>query len=168
MTAIVRLDPWEYEWAYRVGIGRCAANWESHDAKHYSRDRMEEDRRASPASALCELAVAKLLNQYWSGSVWYRGHAANKRRPDVGKNIEVRRVRSRPGPTIRRTDLGRLVYGCRITHPEWREVEVLGYYAVPGSIEELEADERLVRYGDHFVCPVQHLSKLTQDECQSA
>ncbi len=168
----VTLEPWEYEWAYRVGIGRFTSNWNKTDAAHYQQGGKEEDRKASPAAAMCELAVAKFLNQYWSGSCWCKAdHNKYSHLPDVGKNVEVRRIRTRNGPAIRRGDLGRIVYGCRLVDGEYRSVEVVGYYSVPPTLESLLSDSRLtlVRVPDHpekdyFICPTQCLTSVERGD----
>ena len=65
MTVRIELEPWEYEHASQVGIRRYAENWGKADAKHYDHFRMEDNRTAQVAAAVCELAVAKAINQYW-------------------------------------------------------------------------------------------------------
>jgi len=88
---------------------------------------MEEDRKAQAAAALCEIAVARYTNQYWHGHVWHPSdHAKNKSEPDVGLNIEVRRVRTASAVAIRRTDAGRIVWAARMADTEFRSVELLG------------------------------------------
>ena len=68
---VVTLRPWEYEAASHIGIRRFTANWSRSDAKHYDRKRMEDDRTATVASAICELAVARAVNRFWHGHVWH-------------------------------------------------------------------------------------------------
>ena len=59
---IIQLEPWEYTHACNIGIGRYTANWGKQDAPHYKKALMEDDRTATVASAICELAVAKATN----------------------------------------------------------------------------------------------------------
>lgn len=123
----VTFSPWEYELGFQVGIRRYTANWSTKDAAHYDRALMEEDRKASVSSALCEIAVAKHLNQYWHASVWCASeHAKHRKMPDVGTNIEVRRLRTAPGVAVRQTDAGRCVWAARIDDPEFRSAVLLG------------------------------------------
>ena len=125
---IITLEPWEYETAYTIGIRRFIANWGVADAKHYERDAMEEDRNALPASAICEVAVAKYLCRYWVGGAWHRSeHSKYRKLPDVGRSIEVRRVRTGDGVPVRRTDEGKIVWGARMADAEYRSVELLGF-----------------------------------------
>jgi hypothetical protein len=127
---IIYLEPWEYEHANRVGIGRYTANWEKQDAAYYDKSRMQDDRTAQVAAAACELAVAKYINQYWSGSVWHKdSHEKYKTSADVGYNVEVRRVRTGSSVAVRQKDLGRCLYlwAARAVEPELREVELLGH-----------------------------------------
>jgi hypothetical protein len=127
---IVDLEPWEYEHAYQVGVRRYTENWNKQDASYYNKSSMEEDRNAQVAAAICELAVAKHTNQYWHGSVWDgRKHKKYKGMPDVGKNIEVRRVRTQSGPAVREKDLDRnlVIWGAELVDPEYRKVRLLGW-----------------------------------------
>lgn len=125
---IVSLFPWEYDRAFEVGVRRFIANWGRPDAKHYDRSKMEEDRQAQAAAAICECAVARYLNQFWHGHVWHWSEKdAYRHLADIGTNVEVRRVRTQPGPTVRPGDAGRIVWGARTADPEWRTVEILGW-----------------------------------------
>ena len=134
---IIELEPYEYEYAYTIGIRRFIANWDKRDSSTYAenKEKMEEDRNAQPAAAICELAVAKYLNQTWSGHIWRKqDHHKYKNIPDVGKNIEVRRVRTDKGPAIKLKDLnkGLIIWGARLLDKEYTKVELLGW---------IEADE---------------------------
>jgi hypothetical protein len=124
---IIELQTWEYERGFAVGIGRFTANWGTKDAKHYDRSRMEEDRNAQAAAAMCEIAVARYTDRYWHGHVWHRtDHAKHRAAADVGNNIEVRRVRTRNAVAVRRTDAGREVWAARTADPEYTKIELLG------------------------------------------
>ena len=128
---IIDLEPWEYEHVNLVGIGRYVANWDKQDAAHYDKSRMQDDRTAQVAAAACELAVAKYTNQYWPGHVWSKeNHDKYKKVPDVGSNIEVRRVRTRNSVAVRERDLGRglVLWAARAVEPELRQVELLGHF----------------------------------------
>ena len=127
---VIKLEPWEYEWASHVGCRRFIENWEKQDASHYKRDYMEDDRTAQVAAAVGELAVARVINQYWSGHVWAGNrHQENRGRADVGHNIEVRRVRTSNNAAVRRRQLGQGLdlFVVRPVAPEFREVEMLGW-----------------------------------------
>jgi hypothetical protein len=127
---LIELQPWEYEWASHVGARRFIENWGKADAAHYDKKRMEDDRTAQVAACVGELAVAKVVNQYWSGHVWHKSDHANfKHIPDVGSNIEVRRVRTSPGGAVRKRQLeqGLILFIVRPVVPEFRAVEILGW-----------------------------------------
>lgn len=127
---LVDLEPWEYEWASHVGARRFIENWGTADAAHYDRNRMEDDRTAQVAACVGELAVAKATNQYWSGHVWARSrHDTHKHLPDVGNNIEVRRVRTSTNAAVRRRQLGHglTLFVVRPIGPEFRTCEILGW-----------------------------------------
>jgi len=126
----VDLEPWEYEWANAVGIRRFAENWGKADAEHYDSSRMEDNRTAQVAATVCELAVAKVTNQFWSGHVWPQGkHKEYKDLPDVGTNIEVRRIRTSPDAAVRKRQLGKglILFVAQPEPPELRTVNVLGW-----------------------------------------
>lgn len=127
---LVELTPWEYEWANSVGIRRFTGNWGKRDAAHYDKKRMEDDRTAQVAACVGELAVAKFTNQYWSGHAWHKAdHKDYKHLPDVGHNIEVRRVRTSNNAAIRRRQLdqGLVLFVVKPVEPEFMAVELLGW-----------------------------------------
>lgn len=127
---IIQIEPWEYEHASNVGIRRFTANWGKQNAQHYDQSRMEPDRTAQIAACLCELAVAKYLNQYWSGHVWPGSdHQKYKHLADVGTNIEVRRVRTRNAVAVRRHQVGKnlVLWAARACEPEFTSVELCGW-----------------------------------------
>ncbi len=130
MVPVVKLSPWEYDWVNLVGARRYSSNWSRKDAKHYDKSRMEDDRTAAVAACAAELAVAKLTNSYWSGHVWdAKDHHLYKDAPDVGNNIEVRRIRTKDMAAVRRRQLGKglVLFVARPVMPEIREVEVYGW-----------------------------------------
>jgi len=128
---IVTLETWEYEYASTIGIRRYTNNWGKPDAAHYDHNKMEDNRTAQVAAAIGELAVAKAINEYWSASIWdKKDHKKFKDLPDVGKNIEVRRVRTQNGPAVRKKDLekeGLVIFGVTPIPKEFKEVEILGW-----------------------------------------
>lgn len=128
---IVKLETWEYEYASTIGIRRYTNNWGKPDAPWYDPLKMEDNRTAQVASAIGELAVAKVINEYWSASIWKGSdHKKYKDLPDVGKNIEVRRVRTQDGPAVREKDLkkeGLIIFGVTPVPKEFLEVEILGW-----------------------------------------
>jgi len=152
MTPVINLTPWEYEWASHVGARRYIANWNKMDAKHYDRDRMEDDRTAQVAACVAELAVAKFANRYWSGHVWdSRDHNLYKHAPDVGTNIEVRRIRTRNEAAVRKHQVGQklILFVVKPLMPEMRSVEIYGWifydkaweFGVPSDYDQ---DTRLI------------------------
>lgn len=139
---MVSLHPWEYEFASSVGIRRFTNNWESVDANHYrDRKKMEDDRTAQVAAAICEIAVARAVNRYWSGHVWPAQKHGKYRKSvaDVGKNIEVRRVREEAAQTfaVRSSDLGRstFIIPAHPIRPEFQTVEIWGVISADDAWE---------------------------------
>lgn len=131
---VVDIAPWEYERASDVGIKRYTQRWHSQDAAHYKdKSRQEDNRTANVAAAMCELAVAKYLNQYWHGHVWHASeHYRYKLYPDVGKNIEVKRIRIEGGNWVPVRESGNdvdglVVWAAHADPPEFRRVEIYGW-----------------------------------------
>ena len=110
---------------------RHQANAGKRDAAYYRPELMEDNLRASIASACAEMAVAKRLNKYWDGSFWTaEQHSHYADRPDVGSNTEVRRTRKHGGPlVVRRRDVERervMVLAYPIPD-DWMVVDVIGW-----------------------------------------
>lgn len=126
----IDLETWEYEHACNVGIRRYTANWSKKDAPHYKKERMEDDRTAVVAAAICELAIAKHTNRYWHAHVWHASeHHLFRDLPDVGHNIEVRRIRTRKEAAVRRHQLakGLVLWAAEAVAPEFRKVVIYGW-----------------------------------------
>lgn len=162
---IVVLDPWEYQWASHVGIARFTANWNKQDAAYYKKELMEDDRTAQVAACVAEIAVAKHTNRYWSGSMWAaEAHDREKYRADVGRNIEVRRVRPNKNTgkpnraAVRRKQLGMglVLWVAFPIGPEFREVEMLGYLPY-GEAWELGAPASYDSSGNTRLIDPRHL-----------
>lgn len=142
---IVRLERWEYEHAVDVGVRRMTANWNKQDAEYYqNKEVLQEERVASPATAACELAVAKYLGLYWHGSYWHTSeHNKYRDLQDVGEDVEVRRVRS-GAATVRRKDRGRKVWVAREHDEEHRTIEILGFVEADEIIRSMVGDSSIV------------------------
>ena len=129
-SVLIELETWEYEWASHIGARRYIENWGKRDAPYYDKKRMEDDRTAQVAACVGELAGAKLVNEYWSGHVWTaEQHKEYKGTPDVGRHIEVRRVRTSNNAAVRRRQLekGLVLFVVKPVAPEFRTVEMLGW-----------------------------------------
>lgn len=132
---VVELYPWEIEWTMVVGMRRHHANLHKQDAKHYDPSRMEDNLTASVKAARCELAVAKAIGHYWSGSYWDSGqHKDYATVPDVEPNIEVRRTRYTDGQLpVRSSDVAQLRVMVQAHTDDPGIVTVTGFiYAVDG------------------------------------
>lgn len=126
----ITLQTWEYEHGCNIGIRRYTANWRKEDAPHYKKELMEDNRTATVAAALCELAVAKHTNRYWHAHVWHASeHDRYKHLPDVGTNIEVRRIRTGTRVAIRRHQLGKnlILWAAYAIPPEFQQIELYGW-----------------------------------------
>jgi hypothetical protein len=161
---LIELEAWEYEWASHIGTRRIIANWGKADAPHYKRNRMEDERTASVAGCVAELAVAKATNRYWSGHVWEaKDHKRYRDCPDVGYNIEVRRIRTRREAAVRRHQVGKglVLFVAEPVMPELTSCLVHGYidydkaweHGIPSDYDA--ENTRLI-----------HIDHLTKIECK--
>jgi len=160
----VILEPWEYEHATLVGARRYTANWGKANAPWYRAERMEDDRTAQVAAAICELAVARATNRYWSGHVWPASeHKARRDTPDVGTNIEVRRVRTSKSAAVRKHQVGKglVLFVAYAVPPEFREVEILGSIGMDRAWE-LGEPSSYDSEGTRLISP-SHLTPLDGD-----
>ena len=160
----VILEPWEYEHATLVGVRRFTANWGKADAPWYDAERMEDDRTSQVAACVCELAVAKATNRYWSGHVWPASeHRARRNTPDVGTNIEVRRVRTSKRAAVRRHQVGKglVLMVAYALPPEFREVDVMGWILMDEAWEKGEPSS-YDSEGTRLISP-SHLTPLEGD-----
>jgi len=127
---IIELEKWEYEHAVYIAGRRLAENKGRKDAAHYNNNLKQNEILANVATCCCEIAVAKLFNEYWHAHVWdVRDHSKYKDLPDVGKDIEVRRIREKENPvTVRKNDVlkNRIVVAAYAEPPEFWTVNVLG------------------------------------------
>lgn len=96
----VYLTPWQLRWAEYAGKMRTEANQNTKDRPDYQdHSVLQDDLIANIAACKCELAVSLLLNQSWNGPYWEASeHKEASKLPDVGKNVEVRRVREAGNP----------------------------------------------------------------------
>ena len=127
---IVRLEPWEKDWATHIGTARHEVNLTRGDAAWYDAKRMEDNLTASIVAAVAELAVAKHTNRYWSGSIWpVADHNKYKDLPDVGRNIEVRTVRTSSSAAVRQHQVGKglVLWVAKPIRPDLDEVEMWGW-----------------------------------------
>lgn len=128
---LVELQTWEFDLVSLVGARRASARWHSGNAAHYDQKRMEDERTAQVAACAAELAVAKWTNRYWHAHVWdARDHDKFKDLPDVGTNIEVRRVRTSDSAAVREHQVGKrlVLFVAKPIMPELRSVEILGWF----------------------------------------
>ena len=128
-VAIVALNSWERDHAVDVGRRRHEANLARGDAPWYDPARMEDNLTANIVAAVAEQAVAKYTNSFWSGHVWpVEQHDHHKDLPDVGRNIEVRTVRTSQKAAVRRHQLGKglALWVAKPIRPELSVVEVWG------------------------------------------
>ena len=129
---MITLSDDEHDQAKRVGDGRNAANTGSPDKPYYHRELMQDDETASFAAATAEAAVAKATGRQWHAKVWPPGeHWKHRDEPDVGRNIEVRRIREpNNGLVVREKDLnkGKVIFvAYPLPETGFRQVDVIGW-----------------------------------------
>jgi|TARA_B100000029_G_scaffold516281_1_gene628372 hypothetical protein len=180
-TLIVELEEWEWQHAISVASYRTTQNWHKEDAQQYqgNKSAMEDNRTANERTCICELAVAKGTNRYWSGSAW-PASAHNRHRSqiaDAGRNIEVRSVRTRGGLKIKETDTGKgtILFGARTLttngKEELRKVEILGLIDLDKAWEAVKDNDPpdYIKYEETIgrrtrEIPISMLQKLRLDE----
>lgn len=129
---VVRLDDDDWALAHLHGARRVAANKHKLDRASYRNGLNEEDRRANTDAVLCEVAVARHLGLDWDWDMasWEAAdHQKFRDRPDVGTNIEVRRVRAPHNPpSLRPWQVGKGLYlfAAYVMPPEGMNVKILG------------------------------------------
>jgi len=129
---MITLSDDELDQAKRVGDGRNAANTGSPDKPYYHRELMQDDETASFAAASAEAAVAKATGRQWHAKVWPAGeHWKHRDEPDVGRNIEVRRIREpNNGLVVREKDLnkGKVIFvAYPLPETGFQQVDVIGW-----------------------------------------
>lgn len=133
---IVTLEPWEYIHAHDIGIKRFVANWKVKDQKAFTQGKNQPEIIASPAAAICELAVAKALDRFWTGHVWdNRDHKSYNAQYRDLVDIEVRRIRGSNNPfAIKPKDLGKnsILVVAHAIPDEFRQVDIKGW--IPADI----------------------------------
>lgn len=156
----VSLLPWEKAWAIQVGEARHEINLTRRDASWYDSRRMEDNRTASIAAAVAELAVAKFVNQYWSGSVWpVADHKLYKDLSDVGSNIEVRTVRTSTAAAVRKHQVGKdwILWVAKPVRPAFDSVDLWGWLPMD-TAWELGTQARYDSSGRTRVVEREHLN----------
>jgi len=160
----VTLEYWEYEVASLVAARRVTANWNKRDAAWYDASRMEDNRTALLAATVSEMAVAKALNRYWSPTAWNpEDHDKHRNDPDVGRNIEVRRIRKRDGrAAVRKHQVGKglVLFVAYPEPPEFQVVEIVGWLPYDKAWEigasadyDRSGNTRTVACNDLFLWP---------------
>ena len=107
------------------------------------------------------MPVAKATNRYRSGHVWPPvEHRRRRDTPDVGHNIEVRRVRTSKSAAVRRHQVGKglVLVVAYATPPEMRVVDVMGWIHMDEAWEAGEPSS-YDSEGTRLVSP-QHLTPI--------
>jgi hypothetical protein len=131
---MVLLDGATLATAKIVADGRNAQNVTSPDRPYYDRTLMQDDATASMAAACAEAAVAGILGLVWHAKVWDASeHHLHRGEPDVGDNIEVRRIREPDnGLVVRESDTGAgkiIVIAHPLPESGFAVVDVIGWLA---------------------------------------
>lgn len=137
---LIQLTQDELNKAKEVGEGRNSANANSQDKPYYDRAKMQDDATASFAAAAAECAVAKVFGEQWHAKVWPASeHWLHADEPDVGNDIEVKRIREeRSGLVIREKDVAlerRVVLAYPIPESEFGVVDVIGWISAKDGWE---------------------------------
>jgi hypothetical protein len=152
----IELMPDEVDCATIIGTGRNDAWGNGNDAAHYADEsKRQDDRTAHIAAACCECAVARLLDLHWTaGTAWDRAdHDQNRHLPDVGKNVEVRRIRFPNASTfaVRERDKGRIMVAAFAEPPEFIVIRILGWISANRAWEVGQPTDNYRRTGIHHL-----------------
>lgn len=160
LPVVVHLERWEYDHASHVGIQRMLQREGSADRGYYDNSRKQNELNASIASAVCECAVAKLFNRYWHAGYWHVSeHQRHANTADVGKTIEVRRVRRQTNPVaINQTDAEKFIVAVFAHEPDYRSAEILGCISGQDGWQVSEAAD-YDPSGKRRVIPIDKLNK---------
>lgn len=131
--ATIRLNDSDLVICRLVADKRNEMNQGRGDAPAYARnsERMEDNSVAMYASTRCEMAVAKATNRFWHASWWpAETHHTHRYEPDVGMNIEVKRIRQPHNPLLVKEDyvaLDRVIFLAYAHTDDEHNVDVIGY-----------------------------------------
>lgn len=133
--------------------------------------KLQPEAFASPAGCAAEIGVAQHLGQCWNARAWpAQRHNALKTMPDVGHNIEVKRIRDdkqyvevKRKETSAETNQKRILWVVRTIGDEHIEVDLLGWIDCDYAWEH---GKPTVRYGgkvdpDSHTIPLSILNKCT-------
>lgn len=150
------------------GMLRRQANFTKGNSRSYSRGaKLQPEAFASPAGCAAEIAVAQHLGMSWDARAWLASqHNQFSRMPDVGENIEVKRIRDNKKfveVKAKETGRGRILWVVRTVGEEHLELDLLGWMTYDDA---WAAGEPTVRNG--VKDPDSHtltLDKLTRCTC---
>ena len=134
----VVLRPFEFVQAAQVGADRIVRNYRN---ASWIQDghRKELPLVAQHASVAAELAVARVLGQYPTAvGAWDAGrHFEFSGLPDVGENVEVKRVTSLGATcfSFQQKDVDRTLAVCYVEEPSLAVVRVLGWVSGHKAVE---------------------------------
>jgi hypothetical protein len=158
------LERYEVHFANEVAKIRTRENKQNHI---YNRDDLEPQPLAELNACCGEMAVAKSLNKYWSGLAWLsEEHQKYKETiPDIGENIEVRRVKRPDGRlSSRHHDVShnRLLFLVYVhgANPDWiaqTHVDIIGY------IHALDALPNATKYPNGYAIEQRYLHPYEGD-----
>lgn len=130
---IVQLSKDEVRVCTLLANERWLAKFGSTDKPNYAQGKadgkLEHELLANVRANVCEWAVAKQYNQSWNVP-WYPNalHPQRKYLPDVGKNYEVRSVRTQTSIPFWEKDKDNYIFGAKVLDTDYySEVEVYGY-----------------------------------------
>ena len=136
MSTIVTLTTSEVRICTMLGMERWFEKKGSQDRPGYAIGKaagaLEHELLANVRANVAEYAVAKHFAQPWTVP-WYPNeeHKQRKDHPDVGRNIEVRVVRTKNAVPVWDKDINKqaIIVGCKVIDDEhFTEVEIFGWF----------------------------------------
>lgn len=131
-------------------------------AKGKSQGKLEHELLASVRANVCEYAVARHYNIVWNVP-WYPNHLHPNRKalPDVGKNGEVRNIRTHGSIPFWEKDKGKFIFGAKVLDDEYfTKVELYPYFYADDYMKDEYKDD----YINGWRVPVDLLQALTVDK----
>jgi len=148
MTQIVILSKDEVRVCTMLGVERWLTKLHSTDRPNYAKGkdegRLEHEVLANIRANVCEWAVAKHFNTSWNVP-WYPNelHPHRKNISDIGKNGEVRCIRTKSSIPFWEKDRGKFIFGAKVLDENFTKIELYNFFK--------SDDYMLDEYRDEFI-----------------
>lgn len=145
---IITLSKDEVRVCAMLGVERWLAKFDSEDRPNYAKGkdegRLEHEVLAVIRANVCEWAVAKHFNTSWNVP-WYPNdlHPYRKHIPDIGKNGEVRCIRTKNAIPFWEKDKGKFIFGAKVLDNNFTKVELFNFFKSDDYMLDIYRDESI-------------------------